>query len=80
MAVVNVSETEFLVVACAARDAKDRGDDAAAHVLDKLARKINAALTTATTHSFLATFGMRRQTVRWQDMPSTLDEIKGPTS
>ena len=75
MASINVSEDDFEAVAMAANDAKFNGDMEAARALDKIARKINAALTVAapmlkrTTH-----LAGKRASVRWQDMPSTIGE------
>ncbi len=71
---INVSEDDFTRVAMAAMNAQSRGDMDEARALDKIARKINAALTSATTLHISKISGMPRQTVRWQDMPSCLGE------
>ena len=71
---INVGEEDFTTVAMAAMNAKSRGDMDEAHRLDKIARKINAALTSATTLHISKLSGMPRQTVRWQDMPSCLGD------
>lgn len=42
---INISQEDFAAVAGAAMDAMNRGDDTAAHRLDKVARKISAALS-----------------------------------
>jgi hypothetical protein len=75
MASINISERDFEVLACAAMDAQDRGDRDTAKALDKLARKMNAALTAARYGVRLSrAMGMPAATVRWQDMPSVLVE------
>ncbi|MBS3648782.1 hypothetical protein KEU06_09210 [Pseudaminobacter sp. 19-2017] len=72
MASVNVSEAEFMVVAHAAYEAHAHGDTDSAKVLDKLARKINAALSNETT-SRATPFARVTKPASWKDMPSTLD-------
>jgi hypothetical protein len=76
MASINVSEDDFDAVAGAAMDAKARGDMDDARRLDKIARKINAALTGATPErrSTAWVAGCQRRAMRWQDMPSTIGE------
>lgn len=75
MASINTSEADFMAVAGAARDAKDRGDMTEAKALDKIARKINAALSHDAPMARLAraASGQRCSTSSWKDMPSTLD-------
>lgn len=70
---INVNENDFQDVALAAADALERGHVEMAKRLDKLARKINAALTSATVTS-LSPLRMNKQPIRWQDMPSTLGD------
>ncbi len=70
---INISEKDFDMVACAAMDAQDRRDMTTARNLDKLARKMNAALASArVTKSFGRTIGFQKTEVRWQDMPSVI--------
>ena len=70
---INISEADFGAVAGAALDAEAAGRMDDARALDKIARKINAALTARTTLPFAYLTGHRKP-VRWQDMPSTLRE------
>lgn len=70
---INIGEDDFTAVAMAAMNAKSEGDMGQARALDKVARKINAALTAQTTRPFAYLTGSRRP-VRWQDMPSTIGE------
>ena len=72
MATINVSEDDFRTVASAARDANEAGDREAARKLDKIARKINAALSNANTPSSPYGFGRQSKRLTWQDCPSTL--------
>lgn len=73
MASINVGEGDFLTVAMAASEAQERGDLRQAKDLDKIARKINAALCASDPYRKVASMmSGNRQTVRWQDMPSTL--------
>lgn len=75
MANVNVSEADFAAVGAGAWAAKRAGDEEAAAALDKLARKINAALTyNNPTLTAIGRGGFQRQAVRWQDMPSVFDD------
>ena len=69
---MNISEADFTALAEAAMDAQDRGDMATAKVLDKLARKANAALTAARLLPFRRVSGGNNIPVRWQDMPSVI--------
>lgn len=69
---INVSEADFAAVAGAAQDAQRRGDDAEAKALDKIARKINAALTNVTVTNS-SPFGRMSGSIKWKDMPSTLE-------
>ncbi len=75
MAIVNVSEEDFMTIAMAANRAKSDGDMDDARALDKIARKINAALTGASTGRQLAiALSGKRHVIRWQDMPSTIED------
>jgi hypothetical protein len=78
MASINISEEDFMVVASAAMGARDDGDIEQARKLDKIARKINAALTAAGPYAKVSRMmGGNQKPVRWQDMPSTLDPPDG---
>ena len=69
MATINVSESDFAEVAGAANDAKRRGDMDSANNLDKIARKINAALANGSVrHPMIR----GQQGLTWRDVPSTL--------
>ena len=75
MAHINVSEADFYALARAAREAQRGGDAEQAAVLDKLARKVNAALAAHSPERMT-----RRRAglavapaIRWEDTPSTLD-------
>lgn len=72
MASINISEEDFAAVAWAARDAKRDCLDEVAGKLDKIARKMNAALTNARV-SALSPFGARARPITWEEMPSTFD-------
>ena len=75
MARINVSEDDFSTVATAARAAMDAGDLEEAGALDKIARKINAALTGSRDSLHIGQMiGMPKPVVRWQDMPSVLEK------
>ena len=71
---INISEDDFNTIACAAKDAKDDGNSQQATRLDKIARKINAALTATESAKMCRKLGHVHQTVRWQDMPSTIED------
>ena len=70
MASINVSERDFTVVAQAALDARDNNAADQSQALDKIARKINAALSKSVVplHPF-----SHRHILRWQDMPSVFE-------
>lgn len=74
MAMINVGEDDFVAAAYAAQVEWDHGSRKVAAQLDKLARKINAALATQRTHRRMghlaAGFGVQK--LRWQDVPSTI--------
>jgi hypothetical protein len=69
---VNVSEADFAAVAGAAKDAQEAGHHADAGALDKLARKINAALSNETARR-ASGWGPRLKGASWRNMPSTLE-------
>jgi hypothetical protein len=73
---INIGEDDFVITAMAANDAKASGDLDQARKLDKIARKMNAALTAAEPTIKAASWigGGKRAPVRWQDMPSTIGE------
>lgn len=76
---INVSEQDFLVVAIAAHAAMNYSDPGQAAALDKIARKINAALTGAMPERKIATAASgRRSVVRWTDVPSVFDASDRP--
>lgn len=77
-ATINVGEDDFTAVSSAAIAAFRRGDEDEAAALDKIARKINAALTGVTTRRALAFTGVSPSTVSWKDMPSVLECLKSP--
>ena len=75
MASINVSEEDFSTIATAAHAAMDNGDQEEANALDKIARKINAALTGSRDSLHIgAMMGMPKPVVRWQDMPSVFEK------
>lgn len=73
MAVVNVGDADFTAVASAAHDAKHAGDLKSAETLDKLARKINAALSNGASGG-LRSYGAKPLT--WRDVPSVFDAAR----
>lgn len=77
MASINVSEKDFEAVRSAALDAHFSGNAKAAASLDKLARKINAALSrdhgTAKACRLMRGAG---EPFKWQDAPSVLPQSK----
>lgn len=75
MSQINVSEADFGAVALAAMTAKREGDLEQARALDKVARKINASLSNASSRDvrWLAAGGGRKP-LGWRDVPSTIGE------
>lgn len=69
MASINVSEDDFMTIACAAMESGNRAN---AQALDKIARKINAALTNEKARKS-SPFGRMCKAVTWREMPSTLE-------
>ena len=75
MASINISEDDFSAVAGAARDAAKRGDVTEAAALDKIARKINAALSNSGwARKMSRSMGGTGTALNWTDVPSTLAE------
>jgi hypothetical protein len=68
VAIINISEQDFESVASAAFDAQRKGDRELAVKLDKIARKISAALSKAKYPSIMG----RKHDFGWRDVPSTL--------
>lgn len=80
MASINISEADYGVLFSAAHDAAAHGDQDQAAALDKLARKVNAALTTNSSGRKLAgAMGLSLKSVRWEEMPSVFAEVFPPT-
>ncbi len=85
---INTGEADFMAVAGAALDAKNSGNLEAAQTLDKLARKINAALSTSnpTLVALLRASGLPPLvSMTWRDMPSVIgspmpNDLATPTS
>lgn len=67
-AAVPMTEEDFNTLACAAMDAADLGDEETAKALDKLARKLSAALT---NEKMRAVGG---KTLKWRDVPTVIGE------
>jgi hypothetical protein len=72
---ISITDADFSTLACAAQDAQDRGDEAAAKALDRLARKMNAALSSSTAAQAAGMFSNKSRKVSWRQMPSTLDAL-----
>ena len=74
MASANVSERDFEAVATAAVYALKVGDRENMRVLDKLARKINAAISNQDlSRSAKITGGMQQTGLAWEDVPSPVE-------
>jgi hypothetical protein len=71
VASINISEGDFNAIAGAALDARDAGKMIEARALDKIARKINAALSSARYKA--VKFGSGSKPIRWWDVPSTIE-------
>lgn len=71
---INISQADFEAVAGAALDAQDAGKMGQAHALDRIARKINAALSVASTRKFAGALGrmFHHKALSWQDVESIL--------
>lgn len=67
---ISITETDFTLVVRAAIDAQREGCDEDANALDKLARRMNLALSNESIRGpWLPQAGKRS----WKDMPSVLD-------
>ncbi len=69
---VNISEDDFKALASAAQRAQDDGALEEARTLDRLARKVNAALSNAKYRSLANSAGFAHTPIRWTGVPSTL--------
>lgn len=69
---INVSEEDFEYVAGAAIDAQRAGRFSEAAGLDKMARKINAALSNARTRANPLSMC---KAMTWQEVPSVLETL-----
>lgn len=76
---VTVSEREFVAVAIAAVAAQRLGDNVEAAVLDRLARKINAALSRAQQIPGAMSLRQTGPGFSWRDVPSVLNGDEAPT-
>lgn len=76
MAMINVGEADFDALARAAIEAERRGDIKEAHALDKIARKINLALSTTALSPAARYMSGPRPKRSWRDMPSVLGQVK----
>lgn len=76
MANMSVSQADFEALADAALSAEARGDMAEAVALDKLARKVSAALTVASSkgsrHIVRMATGKEPSPFTWESVPSLL--------
>lgn len=73
---INISEDDFQKLAMAAHRAQRDGDMEDAKALDKIARKMNAALTgNNSARKLAAAWGGQSKALSWRDMPSTLDPL-----
>lgn len=73
---VNVSEADFTAVATGAMAAKDSGDMDTARSLDKLARKINLALSSDNASAKVARMMGADVKRTWRDMPSVFEPFE----
>lgn len=74
MPTINVREADFEAVAGAAMDAKAAGNIEQARELDRIARKINLALSNQTVRDFSPMNMGENRGKTWRDMPSTIGE------
>ena len=70
MPIINISEKDFQACFNAAHAAKDAGDTETAVAMDKIARKMNAAL--ANNHPSMKITGCRDK-LSWTDVPSVFE-------
>lgn len=71
MASINISEDDFTTVAGAAMQALETGNVEQAKKLDKIARKINAALSRNLVPPSLSF--SRNKNLSWEEVPSVLN-------
>jgi hypothetical protein len=71
MPTINVSQADFEAVAGAAWEAKFNHKEDAAAALDKIARKINCALSAQPYDPRIGNVGR----LTWRDMPGTFDAM-----
>lgn len=71
MATIDVGEDDFMAIGSAAFRALRSGDRELALRLDKIAQKINAALSSAEVHK---AFGRMSKSLSWEEVQSTLGE------
>lgn len=76
MASISISAGDFNIEAIAAMTAQDEGDMGSALALDKLARRMSAALS---SHA-IKTPMVSRQSMNWKDVQSTLKSPVDTTS
>lgn len=69
MPVINIGQADFAAAFNAASDAEERGDHEQALALDRLARKINAALSNAVVRGSGTALPVP---ITWKDVPSCL--------
>jgi len=75
MAAISVSEKTFTIIANAAVTCYTNNEIEEAEELDKIARRINAALS---NESLPHTWGRSKgQGLKWQDVPSVLEHVRG---
>jgi aspartate/tyrosine/aromatic aminotransferase len=74
MPTISITEKDFAVLANAAVEAFMNGDKEDAEALDKIARKMNAALSSGTASKAAGIFS-RSRNVSWKEMPSTLEHL-----
>jgi hypothetical protein len=72
---VNLSEAGFGFLVDAALNAQDQGDMETARALDKIARKLNAALTTE-KYRGMRSFSPSTSAHTWRDVPSCLATVR----
>ena len=72
MASISVSEKSFEFIAHAAITCYQNGEIKEAKGLDKIARRINAALSNQVTNKYR----LRGKGITWKDVPSVLEQVK----
>ena len=70
MAIISVSDADFSALFEAANDAKRTGNERQATALDHLARRVNAALGSASVPNVTG----QRKGLTWKDVPSVLED------